>query len=204
MGDFSDPLQQVKHQKYQFERWLEDIKVSGIPVEHLVVMANPKSILKTTNPKSEYVNRVLHSTHLLEKINEMQAAYPKDVLTLKQIRSLSKRLIKSNVPEDPDILNLFEVAKTDLITGVQCPNCENAPMKRKSGKWICPHCKISSKDAHAQALQDYALLMDKTINNQEARKFLQVESPSVAYNLLQSTGATQSGKNRTRVYHLIS
>ncbi|MRG87393.1 nuclease-related domain-containing protein [Salinibacillus xinjiangensis] len=199
---FPDPLQQVKHQKFQFHNWLKEHKFPNIPLEHLVVMTNPNCILKTTNPESVYVKKVLHSTYLLEKIEQIQQSYIKEAATNKQIHNLSKRLMKRNEPEDPDFFDKFNMVKSELIPGVQCPSCSTSPMFRKNGKWQCPQCPTSSRDAHMQALIDYSLLIDNSLTNREARKYLQIESPTVSYKILRSLNTQYQGSTKSRVYDL--
>ncbi|WP_408007220.1 hypothetical protein ACJROX_21355 [Pseudalkalibacillus sp. A8] len=75
-------------------------------------------------------------------------------------------------------------------------------MKRIHGKWICPICRATSKNAHFQALHDYALLINPTITNKELRKFLHIDSEAVANYILKSLNLDYRGNTKERIYYL--
>ncbi|WP_246200049.1 nuclease-related domain-containing protein [Salirhabdus euzebyi] len=199
---FQDPLQQVKHQQFQFLNWLKRKHIEPAPVEALVLIVNRNAILKTMDEKSKYVEKVLHSTMLLPKIDNFKKLYKDFHLTDKDIKKIKKLLLKNNTPYNPDVLQLYNLSKTDLLSGVRCPNCSYLPMDRVYGKWICRDCDTSAKGAHLNALLDYSLLCRSTISNQEVRSFLHISSPSVAQKLLQSLNTPQTGTTINRTYKL--
>jgi hypothetical protein len=198
---FKDPLQQVKLQQYQLTNWLKDHKFTNIPMEHLVVMTNQKTLLQTNNPNSEYVHKVIPSARLLSKINEMRANRKEERLTEKDLKNISRQMMKKHVPSKPEILKSFNITKSDLLKGVLCNTCKTS-MYRQNGKWICSECQTSSKNAHVHALMDYALLFDSTITNKQFREFLQIPSRYMALRLLKDLNLKAAGPKKIRKYYL--
>jgi rubrerythrin len=198
---FKDPLQQVKLQQYQLFHWLKEHKYTPIPLEHLVIMTNPKALLQTNNANSEYVQKVIPSSRLVNKIHELQAIHKEEKLQKKELRKLSRELIKNHVPASPNILEAYEISKEELMTGVFCNEC-NTKMIRKAGKWFCPSCLTISTKAHMDALQDFSLLIDSTITSQQFRNYLHINSRTSAHRLIKSLNIKPLGSKRKRKYML--
>jgi hypothetical protein len=198
---FKDPLQQVKLQQYQLANWLKDHKFTNIPIEHLVVITNQNTLLQTNNPNSEYIHKVIPSARLLSKINEIRISRKEERLTEKDLKIISRQMMKKHVPSKPEILNTFNISTSDLLNGVLCETCKSS-MFRQKGKWICPECYNSSKNAHVNALMDYALLFDSTITNKQFREFLHIPSRYMALRLLKDLNLKAEGPKKNRKYHL--
>jgi len=92
----------------------------------------------------------------------------------------------------------YSIPKSDILSGVQCPNCKAIPMIRVSAAWYCSWCKSYSKDAHIQTVRDYFLLMNAPLTVKEFQKFLLIEQRGVAINLLHSFNLPSTGKNEQR------
>lgn len=198
---FPDPIQQVRHQQFQFQNWLKSNHCPLVPVDSLVVISNPHTQIKTSGNSKPQLP-VIHSTSLLDKVNRLKEIYKEEILLKKDIRKLCKLLKKHDSPSNPEILERYQISKSDLLTGVLCTRCRAIPMDRKSGKWICPNCSFFSKDAHISALADYSLLVHSAITNEEAREFLHLSSRSIAHHLLMQMNIPYSGTTKGRAYSL--
>ncbi|WP_274856834.1 nuclease-related domain-containing protein [Bacillus methanolicus] len=194
---FPNPLAQVRRQRSQLLHWMNDHSLHNIPIEYLVVISNPSTIIKPLNGNSEMSRRILHSPNLLEKINDFEKIYSTGKLSSKDMRKLNRLLLKSHTPPETQT---FQIPKKELITGVQCPNCSLFSMERYKRNWHCPHCTHQSKDAHVQAIQDYFLLLSPTITNKEFREFLHLSSRHAASKMLSSMNLPFSGENKGRIY----
>ncbi|MFB4169456.1 hypothetical protein ACE1TG_15925 [Virgibacillus sp. JSM 102003] len=75
-------------------------------------------------------------------------------------------------------------------------------MTHKKAKWICHHCGATSKNAHLEVLRHYSLLIGNTINNRQARDFLQVDGIQIAHRLLVKEQFKQIGNTSGRRYIL--
>jgi hypothetical protein len=198
---FPNPLTQVKRQKRQLKLWMEKRKIDFLPIEYLAVISQSKTIMKTTNGNQHIFERIVHADQLLEKIAEFEVKYNKESISKKDIQKINRLLLREHTPHFPDILQAFGIDSSEIIKGVQCPNCLSFSMIRNFGTWYCPVCKTQSKSAHQQAIYDYFLLLNSTLTNKECREFLQISSGRIVRNLLTSMNLPCSGTKKARIYH---
>ncbi|UII56440.1 NERD domain-containing protein [Cytobacillus spongiae] len=177
---FPDPTIQVNRQHQHLMNWLAKHNFSKIPVCWLIVISNPSTIIKSDSN----IQSICHAAAIEDKVATLEKNHPRDALVISEIRKLTRILQKNNLPISYDILQKFELSFFDLIRGVQCPTCMYIPMNRIHGCWHCPNCSSLSKSAHIDALQDYALIVSKTIKNKDASTFLQLTSRHTAKRLL--------------------
>lgn len=199
---FQDPILQVKRQRSNFITWLKEQKQCVIPIEYLVVISNPRTIIKAAPDYTEPIERVTISSNFNQKFLKYEERYKSEKVDRKEIKRISGLLLKKHEPLDSDILTQFQVLEEEILTGVHCPSCSFRPMERERGKWKCKNCLISSKDAHLEALKEYSLLFESTISNNQMRSFLHLSSEKVASSLLKSSNFPYSGNGRSRIYHL--
>ncbi|WP_053433731.1 hypothetical protein [Sporosarcina globispora] len=123
-------------------------------------------------------------------------------LTDKELKKISKAILKEHAPGKFDILNFYKISKDEVIKGVFCPVCISVSMKRRDGAWVCKGCSIKSNDAHIKAITDQFLLNnDEAITNKELRDFLQIKSPHISRRLLDSLSLSHTGTNKGCRYH---
>ncbi|MGM7700913.1 nuclease-related domain-containing protein [Pseudalkalibacillus sp. Hm43] len=202
---YKDPIQQVNHQHYQFSRWLEDFRFpANIPIHSYVIVANDRAKIVPKNNEEILSHKVLRTTKLLDCIHKHQSTHKKEILSTKQLKKITKLFIKHHKPANPDLLKKYNIRKQDLLTGVHCPQCTSLPMKRVHGKWVCTDCNSSSKSAHLNALQDYFLLINPTITNQQVRDFLHINNVAGANYVLQQLHLPHQGTTSNRAYLLES
>ncbi|WP_246940097.1 nuclease-related domain-containing protein [Bacillus pinisoli] len=200
---FPDPLLQVDRQKRLLKNFLSaHINITDIPIYTLVVISNPSTIIKATTAKKQILQRVIHSAKLHLKIEELNKLYVKEILSASEIQKVGKQLVKKNQTLDSDLLQYYEIKRTDILKGVQCPECLNIPMCRFHSNWVCPKCNNKSRMAHIPALVDYSLFFGTCITNRQARNFLQVSSNNVVRYLLSSLDLPTTGKNKSKTYNL--
>ncbi|PLS17984.1 nuclease [Bacillus sp. M6-12] len=183
---FPNPLLQIRRQQEHLGNWLEKLGQTKIPIETLVVISNPYTVIKSDIRHHSAINKVINCENLTDKIKLIQTKFTKDILTIKELRRISRQAVKQDTPFSPDILEKFHISATELLTGVHCPSCQSLPMVKKASNWICPECKHISKEAHLEALSDYCLLRGSTITNNEIKHFLKLSSASTATKMLSS------------------
>ncbi|WP_456272221.1 nuclease-related domain-containing protein [Bacillus sp. AK031] len=197
---YSDPVNQVKHQKFQLQRWLARHRLQNIPIDYLVVFSNPSTIIKSYSNNIESLKKVCRSNQFITKINEFEKTrgrYPIDEKTIKRI---GKLLLKHHKEAEIDILERYGIHQNELIRGVLCKNC-SLRLTRNFGKWHCEACQSNSIDAHVRAIHDYFLLIDYSITNKAARDFLQLSSRNTTKQLLQGMNLKKTGTKKGTVYH---
>ncbi|MFD9624868.1 nuclease-related domain-containing protein [Peribacillus muralis] len=199
---FLDPLIQVDVQKTRLNTWLAVHNFPPLPIETLVANANPNTIIRTTPGFTPILKKITGKETLISKILTLKERYPSEQLSQRQHNKLAKTISEKNTPHYPDILQLYQIDEKDLLKSVECPGCSALQMQYHWGKWTCRHCSYVSKDAHIQTLRNYALLINSTITNKQAREFLQVDSIDIMQRLLSAMELPYSGKRRNRVYNL--
>ncbi|MFZ3590238.1 nuclease-related domain-containing protein [Bacillus sp. DJP31] len=199
---FPDPILQVERQTTQLKYWLVSQNLPSIPIESLVVISNPSSIIKAASKPHLVSKKVIHSGKLPLKLTQFEQIHRDEILSLKELKKLSRLLLKKHEPLLLDILEKYQLTRKDIITGIHCPHCKQLGLKRLSGSWHCIACNSTSKDAHYSGLKDIALLLDSSISNKEAREFLHIKSQAVATKLLSSMSLPYTGENKGRRYDL--
>jgi len=195
---FQDPIAQAKRQRWQLQRWLHAHKFPEIPLEYLVAIGKPSTILKID--QDSLLEKILHVIHIPEKILELEKRYCESALSHYYLEKLSRSLIADNTPRISDVLSYYSISKDEIRRGVQCPKCFALPMVRSKASWLCPHCRTLSKKAHQQAIQDYLLLIEPTITKQKCREFLLLESRNLAYKFMQTMDLCAVGSGKGVVY----
>lgn len=199
---FKDPITQVNHQASQLADWLKKFKFPAVPIETLVVNANQQTILKSSPGSTNAPRKVVQSADLINRIHQLNNNRHIPHLTPKDLRKLSKLLLKYHIDENPDLLSNYKINKNELIQGVYCPSCKKVPMKRVHGSWLCLQCGTLSNTAHLAAFQDYGLLVNQTMTNLEVRKFLNIDSAYTVKRLLAKLELPFEGTNKARKYTL--
>ncbi|MEF7564941.1 nuclease-related domain-containing protein [Bacillus infantis] len=194
---FPDPIAQAEHHKKQLAHWFAERSIP-LPVEALVVISKPSTVLKANSPAIS--RTVIHSHRLLGKIEDLSGRYPQALLDARELRKTSRLLIKHHTAEKIDILSRMRVSPENVRMGVHCGGCGHIPVIRVYGTWFCPKCGLKDKSAHIAALKDYFLLFGKEITNGGFREFAGVESVHTASNILASSNLVVSGRGKGRKY----
>lgn len=194
---FSSPVIQVRRQRDHLKHWLVEQKFLPIPVETLIVISNPSTIIKSS--KIDYP-QVIHSANIPLEIKRLEAKYNKKIIPKQSLKKLAGLLFELNTEDDTNVLYLYKIERKEIVTGVQCQNCGNFDSVRRQGFWRCSICTHKSKYAHIQSLEDYKLIFGEKITNQKLRSFLHITSRTSATKLLRSLNFSHEGKTKGRVY----
>lgn len=196
-----DPLSQAYLHNYQMKNFWKLHKLTTLPILSLVIVTHPSTTF-STNPglENELNQKVIHADHLIERLGELNKAYPNRRLSDKQARDISHYLFKNHKPRKVNVLEKLQVTHSAIQTGVLCPQCQTK-MDRKSANWICPQCQTTSKSAHEQAIYDNLLLFG-SISTTECQHFLGLKSIHVARRLLKNMNLSEVGTTKDRRYQL--
>ena len=99
---FPNPLLQVQRQTHQLKNWLLQHKFPPIPIESLVTISQPKTILKSNQP--EIFKKIFHTEHVVDKIISIEKGYSSHIVDEKGIRRISKMLVKEDTSLSNNIL----------------------------------------------------------------------------------------------------
>lgn len=199
---FDNPVEQVKRQSFHLLHLLQKLKITDLAIESLVVMTNPKAITEFSPTYKEARSKVIRSSGLMSKFDELSNKNTKEMLQPNEMKRLIKYLIKQHTPEEPNVCNIFQINKDDLLRGVFCPSCETEILQRVKRSWYCFTCKSYYNKAHEAALVDYALLISNKISNKSCKQFLNLLTNDQAYHLLRTLNLPFIGNRKSRVYHL--
>ncbi len=198
---FENPVSQANRHSLLLKYCMEINNVPKIFIDNLVVFSRPSSEIIISPGYKEAENKVCKSHDLIKKIEEIEGYNKKVWMNEQDILKLSDLLLKKHTPKRVDILKLFQILESDIITGVQCPLCLIAPMIYNRHKWVCPSCQCISKDAHIGAINDYFLINKPWFTNSEIRHFLNLPSPRAIAYLLSFLNLTRIGHTSDSVYH---
>ncbi|MGD7009800.1 nuclease-related domain-containing protein [Metabacillus sp. 84] len=200
---FPDPLIQIKRQEMQFSTWLKKFDFPDLPIKTFIIIANPRTILQTSSKNSSIHQKVLHSSIIPFKMNELENVLNQKILTTDQVNELVARLANEHALSQTDMLKRFEIKREDVLPGVYCSACCNLTMKKAfKSLWTCSICSHTMENAHHPALEDYALLFQKTITNREARFFLDIPSSSIVKKLFNQMNMKPVGHSKLSFYRI--
>lgn len=192
--------QAERHQEY-LKKLMAEHKFPSVPIDHLVVISNGNASYVVMGKNAYKVKpRVCKADVFVNKMHFFENLYSEPLLNTKELRKLSRFLIKMNTIPTNYILEKYGIKKNNILTGIFGPHCNHRPLVRKKQKWYCPTCDEYFKDAHINALKDYFLLMDSKITNKQFREFAQIKSHDTAKRLLQSANLKYFGVKKARYY----
>ncbi|WP_445505607.1 nuclease-related domain-containing protein [Niallia sp. 03091] len=168
---FADPLTQLKRIESQLKQWLKPH--ISIPIFGFVVISNPASLIRISDPHSPFTKKIIHRESLPFRIEEISNSISTPTLDEHKLKNTIKVIKKKNTPLNSSILTKYNLKKEDIQKGVICENCGSLQMSRVNANWYCPKCYSKSKKAHINTLIDYYYIFGETITNQEVREFLQ-------------------------------
>jgi Nuclease-related domain len=199
---FPDPIIQVEFQAACFKEWLAFHKFSNIPIFYLVVITNIHSVIRISPNYKKSLNKVVRGKDLIRTIHKLNSGNHENYLSEKDLKKLTKLLVKNNKQNNIDVLKLYDIKKEELSTGVICPYCGKLPMKRGMRNWICLVCSYKNNDAHIKAINDYALLISTVVKNADLRNFLHVNSSTSMYKILHAMNLKPIGSRKAATYTL--
>ncbi|WP_261131873.1 nuclease-related domain-containing protein [Bacillus sp. Marseille-Q3570] len=139
-----DPFLQLQWLSRKLAEWLKINNLPSLPIDHIVVISRSSTIVEV----SEYTpEKLTLSANLPFKIEALRKTFPREVYSKKQLRKLSKLLVKKHTPQDPDVMKQFKIEPVELLTGVYCAECKTMTMERNHGRWICSNCSHICNDA---------------------------------------------------------
>ncbi|TCJ06397.1 NERD domain-containing protein [Cytobacillus praedii] len=198
---YANPIEQARQQQTEMEKWLEKRNIS-IPIEFLIVISKPSTIIQTAPGYMNTLRKVLHVQFLLNRIEKIESPYKQGMFQPKDLKKVCRILLKQHFPETFDVLKFYNIPQNEILTGALCSNCPSPiALKRHHGTWFCTNCHKKDKVAHIKAINDYFLLTnDSPITNEQLREFLHLSSADIAKKLLTGMKLPHKGTTKGRVY----
>ncbi|GLB59799.1 nuclease-related domain-containing protein [Cytobacillus sp. NCCP-133] len=197
---YANPIEQANQQMKELRKWFNKRNIN-LPIEFLVLISKPSTIIKTEPSFARSLQKVKHVQFLNSEIQRFRQFYNERFDT-KELRRICRQITKEHQTENLDILACYKISFSEIKTGIVCPSCYSLPMKRHFAMWYCPKCKTTDRDAHYQAVIDLFLLNnDVPASNQDFRDFFNLSSRSITVKLLHSLNIPHTGTNKGRRYH---
>lgn len=157
---------------------MKEQRIKSCPIEYLIAIGKPSTIIKTNPGKEQIFERVLHAEHVPDKIKELETNYNENCISPYLMQKMSKIIHQQQRPQSINIFEKYEIHPSEILQGVICPSCHTPPMKRIHSNWYCLKCRTTSKNAHEKAIYDYLYLYD-SMTNKQCREFLNIPTINV-------------------------
>jgi hypothetical protein len=193
-----NPVLQIYRQQVQLDKVIQ----TSLPIESLIIISNPHTIIKTSSSDNPISKKIIHSANLIQRINELDHIYKLHMLKMTELYKLKQKIMSSYRPAKSNMLKYYQLSTEDLQKGVQCPKCSIFPMVKMRRTWKCTQCYATSPDAHIQAMRDCALLVNTSVANRDIKEFLQLHSSDTTKKLLRKLNVPYEGEGRARKYTL--
>lgn len=198
---YKDPILQAEAQKENLKMWLRNHGIPEIPIETLVVLANPSTIITNIHNTPAFNDKFIHAESLPFQLTKLKSEYTKKWLDKRALKKLNTLLLKGDMPLQSNLFGKYGVSDRHIIKGVPCPNCQHYPMDRLFKKWSCSKCSYTGFMEHERVILDFFLLYQHTITNSECRKMLHMSSRRSAYTFLNSMKIDREGNTSARKYY---
>lgn len=199
---YPNPIHQAENQQFHLNNLMKNYTNSLLPNTSFVVMTNSNAIIKPNPDYPAVAKKVIRPPVIRPKVSQFFNESKRDIFDKKELKKLSRQLIKMHTPSDPDIIGKFQIDRDDILPGVFCEECEQLSIIRLQRRWRCMQCGKIDEISYIRALIDYYLLKGSTITNKQCRTFLQLNSISIASKLLRSLHLPLQGEYKNREYYL--
>ncbi|MDZ5711273.1 nuclease-related domain-containing protein [Jeotgalibacillus haloalkalitolerans] len=190
---------QVKLQKEHLERWVRRNFNMKMPIIPLIIMSNPRSILKAESP--ELLGNVHPASSIPFAIYHELDKLPSKKHSSKHIMALAELMAASQEELEVDWFERFDFNLKTLLTGMSCPSCEQFAIVQSSMKWSCKNCSLSGFQIVESAIEEAFLLMGEGIRSKELRRFLGGLSAQKMNRIARKAKLYKTGLTKGTKYH---
>lgn len=187
-----DPFHQVRRHAEWIKRMLQQYNVE-VPVHYAVVLATKNAILS----ESLKGQPIFHVSGLRYHVRKRLKQHKEVMLDAEELYLFATKLLSRHMPIKREIT----IPIQDIVKGVLCVRCSNGQrMSYQSKKWTCQRCGLVDQEAVFRTLEDYKLLVGDSLTNKSFCEFFAIDSPNLAYRLLQRLPVKAEGIKKHRKY----
>ncbi|MET3683063.1 hypothetical protein ABID56_001153 [Alkalibacillus flavidus] len=198
---FNNPLMQAKVQRYQLTYLLQKLQLNHLPIHTCATFTHSKAELNF----SQQSPNMFPVQNLLSFIHQLFQSQPDPLISKQQAMNIARTLKDYHQPREVNLLEELEIDNDLISKGVRCTNplCQHSKMTRVHGNWQCNKCQYKDRFAHLQTFKEFAIIYGtRNIINQQAKSFLNIDSPQTTKRLLSIL--EKLGDNKGRIYKLDS
>lgn len=164
-----------------------------IPIEYIVVSANPSMIMSP----SILSQPILHVSGLAERIEQLFRQHQQVYTSEEVLREFSEHILKMHIPTQWSL----NMKMDELKKGVLCSKCDyRFVMHYRQGKWRCENCGGEDNKAFNNALKDYRYMYGEFITNSLFQNFFGISCAKTVYKILKSLQLQEVGAKKNRKY----
>lgn len=190
---FECPQSQIIRASNSIRYVFESRKVQ-LPIYSKIIFSNSKTHV-VQPPTLVDIMFPKQISSYLEKLDEKPA-----ILTTREFERLVNHINKLIKPFNPFPLSKTLEIKDKIIEGIICL-CGNPIDLSNNFYKYCPICGCPKRKFIKQAMQDWFTIFQKTITNEECRKFLGIESNVYISKLFANMNLEAEGNTRNRQYY---
>ncbi|WP_185903496.1 nuclease-related domain-containing protein [Lysinibacillus sphaericus] len=189
---FRNPFDQVKRHA-RFLRRLFQMSGHHIPIEYIVISANPNMIMTS----SLSAHPIIHVSGLAEKVEQLFKQHQQVYLSKEVLREFSEQILTMHKPTQWTL----DMIVDELKKGVLCSKCDyRFVMHYRQGKWRCENCGGRDDQAFNNALKDYRHMYGEFISNSLFQDFFGISCAKTVYKILKSLQLQEVGAKKDRKY----
>ncbi|WP_432353986.1 nuclease-related domain-containing protein [Sporosarcina sp. A2] len=194
---FRSPIAEIDRKIHFLNNWLIAKNVN-LPVTGLITFAHNNEILIEEPPQIPILTNYEAPAFFRE--------LPIETLTLSKldVKKLAYTLLEYHEEYDPfPLAARYGIHPNELKSGVLCQECPNEPASAREGNpRSCPRCGNSSRAPYEQAIEEYFMLVGKSLTNREFCEFTGLTCRHVAKRLLSSQLLHKDGTRKATNYTL--
>ncbi len=193
---FECPTIQVERNCMLLKDWFQARRLE-VPITGLSVFAEVKQQFENIRPNM----KLLFPMEIPSYFRKVE--YEEDKMNAVTLKKIVSKLKAGHINYNPfPLCKTYSIPEREIKKGIICEECECVGMLRAAGKWVCPYCRNSKKNAHERAIVEMVMLLGNGISNKECRAFLGIKDSSTTKRLLTSMRLSSSGENKGRRYHI--
>lgn len=191
---YKSPITQMNETTMRMRKFLKNLG-SPLPVVSIIVIAHPSQIVEDA-PPTACVLSAGEVSFYLSKIKQ-----PPPILSIEELHRLGQNFLSAHQDYQPfPLAPKFQIKLSEIETGVFCPRCHLGKMVRTNVAWECETCRLISRNAHSEALEDWFMLIKSTITTAECRDFIGLKNLDTAKQFLLKSDCQPVGSRRYRHY----
>ncbi|ANU13995.1 hypothetical protein B481_0993 [Planococcus halocryophilus Or1] len=191
---YKSPITQMNETAMRMGKFMKTLGCN-LPISSIIVIAHPSQIVENA-PQNARILAVGELNFYLSNLN-----LPKPILSIEQLYQLGHSFLAAHQSYQPfPLAPKFQIEQSEIEKGVFCPRCHFGEMTRTKVTWECETCRLISKNAHTETLQEWFMLIKSTINTAECRDFIGLKNLDIAKRFLLNNNCQPVGGRKHRKY----
>lgn len=192
-----NPISEVERKIHLLTNWLSAFDIH-LAVTGLITFAHNNEILIEEQPTMPILPNYEAPAFFRELPLESST------LSKQDIQKLAHTFLTHHQDYDPfPLTSRYGIHPTELNNGVLCRNCPNEQVVVREGNvWSCPICGHKSRRPYEQAIEEYFMLVGKSLTNREFCGFTGLTCRHTAKRLLSSPLLLKVGTRKATTYTL--